>query len=150
MNKRLKNVLWLLAMALLLNVSTVFAQNNQPNKNKHSDTSGDVTEIFQGNGCCEISAEDAKKAMEEDSTVILLDVRSQEEYEKKHIPNAVNLPIDSINQKANEIIQDKGTKVIVYCQKGNMSKKASKMLYKLGYKNIYNLGGIENWPYETE
>ncbi|WP_461206739.1 rhodanese-like domain-containing protein [Clostridium sp. DL1XJH146] len=150
MNKRFKNVLCLLAMALLLNVSTVFAQTNQPDKNKHSDTSGDVTEIFQSNGCFEISAEEAKKAMEEDSTVILLDVRSEEEYEKEHITNAVNLPIDSINQKANEVIQDKGTKIIVYCQKGKRSKKATKMLYKLGYKNIYNLGGIENWPYEKE
>ncbi|MDN5322530.1 MAG: phage shock protein [Clostridia bacterium] len=60
------------------------------------------------------------------------------------------LPLNSIEEKVVELIPDKDTKIFVYCRSGNRSKTASELLIKLGYTNVYDMGGINDWPYETE
>jgi len=90
-----------------------------------------------------ISAEEAYKMMEED--VIILDVRTKQEYESGHIENAINIPLDEINEN---IDLDKNKKILVYCQSGNRSKEASSKLHSLDH-DVYNFGGIANWPYEV-
>jgi rhodanese-related sulfurtransferase len=60
------------------------------------------------------------------------------------------LPLNSIEEKVVELIPDKDTKLFVYCRSGNRSKTASELLIKLGYTNVYDMGGINDWPYETE
>jgi rhodanese-related sulfurtransferase len=100
--------------------------------------------------CKKISPLEAKDMLEKDDTIILLDVRTVEEYAEKHIAKSTNLPIDQLEAKAAEIIPDKEATIIVYCKLGKRSRKAVGMLSKMGYKNVYNLGGIEDWPYETE
>ena len=73
---------------------------------------------------------------------ILIDVRTEEEYEREHIPDAINIPLGSIN----DINIDKDKQIIIYCQTGIRSKEAALELIKLGYKDIYNLdGGLLNW-----
>jgi len=77
---------------------------------------------------------------------ILLDVRTQEEYENKHIDGAQLLTLDSINeQTAGSIIESKEKIVIVYCQSGNRSSQAVRTLKELGYENVYDFGSIDNW-----
>ena len=81
----------------------------------------------------------------------LLDVREQDEYDSGHIPGAVLLPVGSIDEDtAAEVIPEKDSTVLVYCRSGNRSKMASSALAELGYTNIYEFGGINTWPYETE
>ena len=81
----------------------------------------------------------------------LLGVREQDEYDSGHIPGAVLLPVGSIDEDtAAEVIPEKDSTVLVYCRSGNRSKTASSALAELGYTNIYEFGGINTWPYETE
>lgn len=98
----------------------------------------------------QISQEEAKEMMDTQD-VIILDVREQDEYDSGHIPGAVLLPVGTIDEEtAAEVIPEKDSTVLVYCRSGNRSKTASSVLAELGYTNIYEFGGINTWPYETE
>ena len=109
-------------------------------------------------GCGEDSADGYQqislvvaKAMMVTQEVIILDVREQDEYDSGHIPGAVLLPVGTIDETtAAEVIPEKDSTVLVYCRSGNRSKTASAALAELGYTNIYEFGGINTWPYETE
>ena len=98
----------------------------------------------------QITQEEAKEMMD-NQEVIILDVREQGEYDSGHIPGAVLLPVGTIDETtAAEVIPEKDSTVLVYCRSGNRSKTASSTLAELGYTNIYEFGGINTWPYETE
>ena len=98
----------------------------------------------------QISQEEAKEMMDTQE-VIILDVREQDEYDGGHIPGAVLLPVGTIDETtAAEVIPEKDSTVLVYCRSGNRSRTASSALAELGYTNIYEFGGINTWPYETE
>ena len=98
----------------------------------------------------QITQEEAKEMMDTQE-VIILDVREQDEYDSGHIPGAVLLPVGTIDETtAAEAIPEKDSTVLVYCRSGNRSKTASAALADLGYTNIYEFGGINTWPYETE
>ena len=98
----------------------------------------------------QISQEEAKEMMDSQD-VIILDVREQDEYDSGHISGAVLLPVGTIDEiTAAEVIPEKDSTVLVYCRSGNRSKTASSTLAELGYTNIYEFGGINTWPYETE
>lgn len=98
----------------------------------------------------QITQEEAKEMMDTQE-VIVLDVREQNEYDSGHIPDAVLLPVGTINEDtAAAVIPEKDSTVLVYCRSGNRSKTASSALAELGYTNIYEFGGINTWPYETE
>ena len=95
--------------------------------------------------------QEAAKEMMDTQDVIILDVREQEEYDSGHIPGAVLLPVGTIDEDtAAEVIPEKDATLLVYCRSGNRSRTAASALAKLGYTNIYEFGGINTWPYETE
>ena len=98
----------------------------------------------------QISAEEAKEIMDSGEEYILLDVRSEEEFAEKHIPGAVLIPHTEIADRAEEELQDKEKKILVYCRSGNRSKVAAQVLADLGYTGVSEFGGINSWPYETE
>lgn len=99
----------------------------------------------------QISQEEAKTIMSTNQNAVVLDVRTQEEYDSGHIKGAVLLPVDWITEDtAQEVIPAKDTQVLVYCRSGNRSVTASKALAQLGYTEVYEFGGINTWPYETE
>ena len=101
-------------------------------------------------GYQQITQEEAK-AMMDSQEVIILDVREQDEYDSGYIPGAVLLPVGTIDDTtAAQVIPEKDSTVLVYCRSGNRSKTASAALADLGYTNIYEFGGINTWPYETE
>lgn len=74
---------------------------------------------------------------------ILIDVRTPEEFASGHIPGAVNISVDELAQRLNEIPQDKP--VVLYCRSGNRSNQAAQILERAGYTQIYDLGGIITW-----
>lgn len=77
---------------------------------------------------------------------ILVDVRSEDEYNEGHIDGALLLPVDNINEdSASEVIESKDSTVIVYCRSGNRSSQALQILNDLGYENVYDLGAMSNW-----
>lgn len=99
----------------------------------------------------QITAEEAKAVMDEQPDAVVLDVREQDEYDTEHIPGAVLLPVGSIDEDtAADAIPEKDSVVLVYCRSGNRSKTASQTLADLGYTQIYEFGGIKDWPYEVE
>ena len=102
-------------------------------------------------GYQQISVEEAKKMIDELDGEIILDVREQDEYDEKHIKDAVILSVGMIDADTAEgIIPEKESVVLVYCRSGNRSKTAAAALAELGYTQVYEFGGIKDWPYETE
>ncbi|MBR0348567.1 MAG: rhodanese-like domain-containing protein [Clostridia bacterium] len=97
-----------------------------------------------------ITAQEAKRIMDTQTGYVILDVRTPEEYDEKHIPEAILIPDYEIHEKAEGILPDKNQLILVYCRSGRRSKLASEDLLELGYKNIKEFGGIIDWPYETE
>jgi rhodanese-related sulfurtransferase len=94
----------------------------------------------------QISPQEAKERMDAKKDVIILDVRTQEEYDSGHIKNAVCLPNEDIISEP-DILPDKEQEILVYCRSGNRSKQAAQKLADMGYENIIEFGGILNWPY---
>ena len=97
----------------------------------------------------QINAEEAAAMMEEESSYIILDVRTAQEYSEKHIPGAINIPNEAIGTEDIPELPDKEQLILVYCRSGNRSKQASEKLVKLGYTNIVEFGGINDWTGET-
>jgi len=97
----------------------------------------------------QITAIDAKKIMDEQKDYVILDVRTQSEYDASHIENAMLLPLDDIDEEATDILPDKDQLLLVYCRSGVRSKEAALQLAELGYTNIKEFGGIIDWPYDV-
>ena len=97
----------------------------------------------------QINAEEAATMMEEESSYIILDVRTAQEYSEKHITGAINIPNEAIGTEDIPELPDKEQLILVYCRSGNRSKQASEKLVKLGYTNIVEFGGINDWTGET-
>lgn len=95
-----------------------------------------------------ISADEAKDMME-GKDVIILDVRSREDYQREHIAGAVSLPNDEVEESAENVLPDKDAIILIYCKSGKNSAAAAEKLVKMGYKKVYDFGGIDDWPYET-
>ena len=97
-----------------------------------------------------ITAEEAKQIMDREEGYIILDTRTQAEYDEGHIPGAIVIPHDEITEKAEQLLPNKDQLLLVYCRSGRRSKLAAEALVKLGYTNIKEFGGIIDWPYEVE
>ena len=97
----------------------------------------------------QVSMDEAIAMMEEENDYIILDVRTPEEFAEKHIPHAINIPNETIGTEEIPDLPDKAQLILVYCRSGNRSKQASEKLVRLGYTNIVEFGGINDWPGET-
>ena len=111
---------------------------------------GQDKENDQGAAYMNITAEEAKQIMDSEEGYIILDVRTQEEYDEGHIPGAIVISHEEIAEKAEEVLTDKDQLILVYCRSGRRSKIAAEALVELGYTNIKEFGGIIDWPYEVE
>ena len=100
-------------------------------------------------GYRQITMNEAITMMDEESGYIILDVRTVEEFSDKHIPGAINIPNETIGTEDIPELPDKDQLILVYCRSGNRSKQASEKLAALGYTNIVEFGGINDWPGET-
>lgn len=99
----------------------------------------------------QITAEEAKRLMDEHPEAVILDVREQDEFDAGHIPGACLLPVSLVSEDtAAAVIPEKESLVLVYCRSGRRSKLAAEALVGLGYSNIKEFGGILDWPYEVE
>ena len=97
----------------------------------------------------QIDMDEAMTMMEEENGYIILDVRTPEEFADRHIPGAINIPNGTIGSAEIPELPDKDQLILVYCRSGNRSKQASEKLVALGYTNIVEFGGINDWPGET-
>lgn len=97
-----------------------------------------------------MTAEEAKERMESGDEVVILDVRTAEEYEEAHIPGAVLIPNEEIRKEVLEQLPDLDKEILVYCRSGNRSAQAAKKMIEAGYTKVYDFGGIIDWPYDKE
>ena len=128
----MKTIIVILLIALLLFISFKFlTTKEEPTSNYNK-----------------ITVDKAKEMMEKED-VIIIDVRTEDEYNTSHIKNAVLIPNETIGNEKLKEVSNLNQKIIVYCRSGARSKKAAMKLINIGYKNVYDMGGIMNWPYET-
>ena len=104
----------------------------------------------QTNSYRRISMDEAVAMMKRENGYIILDVRTPEEFAEKHIPNAINVPNETIGTDEISALPDKDQLIMVYCRSGRRSKEAAEKLVKLGYTNVVEFGGILDWKGETE
>ena len=97
----------------------------------------------------QITPAEAKALMDSEEGYIILDVRTPEEFAERHIEGAILIPDYEIGEKAESILTDKEQLILVYCRSGRRSKNAANELATLGYTNIKEFGGINDWKYGT-
>ena len=108
-----------------------------------------ATSNHQTNTYRSITMDEAVTMMAQETGYIILDVRRPDEYAAGHIPNAINVPNETIGTSEIPELPDKNQLIMVYCRSGRRSKEASEKLVKLGYTNIVEFGGILDWKGET-
>ena len=97
----------------------------------------------------QITMDDAKEVFEAKGDYIIVDVRRADEYASGHIPDAINIPNETIGEDDIPELPDKTQVIYVYCRSGNRSKQAAEKLVRLGYSNIIEFGGILDWKGEV-
>ena len=97
----------------------------------------------------QISQEEAKEMMNREDGHIIVDVRRRDEYDEGHLPDAILIPNESIDKTRPQELPDLDQIILVYCRSGRRSKEASEKLAAMGYKNVYEFGGIITWTGET-
>ena len=105
---------------------------------------GDHTSTYE-----QITPAEAKALMDSEDGYVILDVRTPEEFAERHIEGAILIPDYEIREKAESILTDKEQLILVYCRSGRRSKNAANELATLGYTNIKEFGGINDWKYGT-
>lgn len=97
-----------------------------------------------------ITQDEAMKMMNKrDDNHVIVDVRNEDEYAENHIPGAILIPLPTIGTERPEQLPDLNQIIMVYCRSGRRSKEASQRLASLGYRNIYEFGGINTWLGQT-
>ncbi len=145
MNRRtFLNAVFLASVISLAGLTGCFGAPTGDNGNTNSD-SGSNSNSYQ-----QVDTEAAKELMDTEDDYVILDARTQTEYDEGHIPGAILIPHDTVATAAENALPDKGQLILVYCRSGNRSKEASQALVDLGYTNVVEFGGINSWPYEVE
>ena len=134
----------LLAMVIITTVSVFAGCTKKTNNEQTEATQVNIGTYYQ------ITQEEAKRIMDEESDYIIVDAREQSEYDEGHIKGAIVIPYTEIEQKAEELLPNKTQLILVYCRSGRRSKIAAQSLANMGYKNVKEFGGIIDWQYEIE
>ncbi|WP_281657350.1 rhodanese-like domain-containing protein [Collinsella stercoris] len=145
MNRRtFLNAVFLASVISLAGLTGCLGAPTGDNGNTNSD-SGSNSNSYQ-----QVDTEAAKELMDTEDDYVILDARTQTEYDEGHIPGAILIPHDTVATAAENALPDKDQLILVYCRSGNRSKEASQALVDLGYTNVVEFGGINSWPYEVE
>ena len=102
---------------------------------------GFLSVLFIKRGYTNISGSQLQKILSGNKNILILDVRSIEEYRNGYIPNAINIPVDTLSYKLSALNSYKNSKIVVYCASGGRSSEASNILSNNGFNKVYNLSG---------
>lgn len=97
-----------------------------------------------------LSMQEAKANLEADKNILLIDIRSKAEYDEGHIAGSIHIPLPELEMRIEEEATDLDRPIYFYCRSGVRTLTAGAILEHLGYTNLYDIGGIINWPYEIE
>jgi len=140
-----RNLFFFILIVFLAVSGCLHTNQNQEGDRMENDTNENAAIEYK-----KITQEEAKKIIDSGNSYILLDVRTQQEYDEKHIVGARLIPLDRLRERAPKELTDKDALIMVYCRSGVRSQNASKILIELGYTNVFDIGGIITWNYETE
>ena len=96
-----------------------------------------------------ITAEEAKERLDANPDAVIVDVRTPEEHAAERIEGSINVPNESIRDEQPALLPDLDAEILVHCRTGVRSRQAAEKLVALGYTNVYDFGGIVDWPYGT-
>lgn len=142
---KFKNLKGLIVLIICLTLfGSCSGNENSPTITTHT------TENATNNSLCyeQISGEEAKRLMETESDYIIIDARTDEEFNEGHIEGAILIPEYEIGERAENELPNKDQLILVYCRSGRRSKIAAQALADLGYTNVKEFGGIIDWQYE--
>jgi rhodanese-related sulfurtransferase len=97
-----------------------------------------------------ISAEEAKTLLEQNKNILLLDVRTPEEYRSVHIPGSTLLPLNDLQDNIQKYAPEKDRPILIYCLSGARADTACRILAGMGYTDVVSMGGIRSWKYKLE
>ena len=138
----MRNLITVIVILVIIVVIGIFLKNrNSKEDNKITVKDANIQYV---------SMNDIEKIMNENENYIILDVRTIEEYNDGHIPRAICIPNETIDENVVSKLPDKEQLILIYCRSGNRSKQATKKLKDLGYLNLIEFGGIIDWPGEIE
>lgn len=139
----MKNILIKLTAVILAAMGLLLLVECNQNTDTPEGTESEVQTYRQ------ISQDEAKEMMAKDDGHIIVDVRRTDEYAEGHIKGAICIPNESIGTEQPTKLPDLDQIILVYCRSGNRSKQAAQKLADMGYKNVYEFGGILDWTGET-
>lgn len=87
------------------------------------------------------SVDEVWQRTQSNSSVVLLDVRSEEEYQAGHLPNAINIPISEFEKGIPDVPFAKDTTTVVYCRSGPRANRVQQLLKQAGYSGVYDMRG---------
>ena len=114
-----------------------------------NETEGEVAGATTKADYRKISAEEARGMMDGAEDFVLLDVRTEAEFNEGHIEGAILIPDFKITERVEDEVADKDALIFVYCRSGGRSAGAAKAMVEMGYTRVYDMGGILGWPYEV-
>lgn len=144
---KIKKIISILLLSLLFTACASEQSDLSVNQNTDTAKSTDITSSAKSYR--QITMNEAIDMMERENGYIILDVRRIDEFSAGHIPNAINVPNESIGASEISELPDKEQLILVYCRSGRRSKEAAQKLADLGYTNIVEFGGILDWTGET-
>lgn len=144
MKKRKTFIVGILFIIFVILVGIWILQRMQTSVNKDEEGENNMPKYVS------ITMEEAKNVFETQGDYIILDVRREDEFAEGHIPGAINVPNEGIQDTEPSELPDKNQTIYVYCRSGNRSKQAASKLVAMGYTNIIEFGGIMDWIGEIE
>ena len=142
-------IIAIVIIAVLICIGFFIYKTNKTNKTTTL-TSTATTNGAKTNEIRHVSMNDIVKIMEENKDCVIVDVRTPDEYKEGHIPNAINIPNETINETVYNKLKDKNQLILIYCRSGSRSRQAAYKMQKLGYTNLVDFGGIINWKGKIE
>ena len=140
----MKRILIIIAIIFAVAGGIYFIGNGSGGENSETTNEQIAKPTYQ-----KIAPAKAKEIMDGEEEFVLLDVRSDSEFEDLHILGATLIPENEIGERAETELPDKNATILVYCRSGGRSARAAQTLVDMGYKNIYDIGGIIDWPYDV-
>ena len=142
-------IIAIILIAVLICIGFFIYKSSKTNKTTTSNNSTTTT-AAKTNEIRHVSMDDIVKIMDENKDYVIVDVRTPNEYKEGHIPNAINIPNETINETVYNKLKDKNQLILIYCRSGSRSRQAAYKMQKLGYTNLVDFGGIINWKGKIE
>ena len=142
-------IIAIILIAVVICIGCFIYKASKTNKTTTSNSTA-TTNVAKTNEIRPVSMNDIVKIMAENKDYVIVDVRTPDEYAEGHIPNAINIQNETINETVYNKLKDKNQLILIYCRSGSRSRQAAYKMQKLGYTNLVDFGGIINWKGKIE